>query len=66
MESDFSQLESAIFYKFLMFQKIPYRERLLPSFYLELVTGFGRLLTFVLDGLALRSEMEKTATFAGF
>ena len=29
MESDFSPLESAISYKFLMFQKIPYRERLL-------------------------------------
>ena len=28
MESDFSPLESAISYKFLMFQKIPYRERL--------------------------------------
>ena len=36
MESDyfFLPLESAIYYKFLMFQKIPYRERLLASFFI--------------------------------
>ena len=45
MESDFSPLESAISYKFLMFQKIPYRERLLtPCFcFTKVIWGIERV-----------------------
>ena len=41
MESDFSPLESAISYKFLMFQKIPKRRALFlnPSFFIKQVSN---------------------------